>query len=93
MSTNGHLLGKVDCQTQSTVYFEEDLETCDGTPARFEEPIDIDPLSEDSSITEKWDCENVEASVSKVHIKKLDTYFLYSISIIVFSSKLCLHEQ
>ncbi|KYQ59991.1 hypothetical protein ALC60_00962 [Trachymyrmex zeteki] len=65
VSTNGHLLGKVDCQTQSTVYFEEDLETCDGTPARFEEPIDIDPLSEDSSITEKWDCENVEASVSK----------------------------
>ncbi|KAG5325340.1 ZN384 protein, partial [Pseudoatta argentina] len=65
VSANGHLPGKVDCQTQSTVYFEEDLETCDDTPARFDESIDIVPLSDDSSITEKWDCENVEAPISK----------------------------
>ncbi|KAG5312566.1 ZN384 protein, partial [Acromyrmex insinuator] len=64
VSANGHLSGKVDCQTQS-VYFEEDLETCDDTPARFDESIDIVPLSDDSSITEKWDCENVEVPVSK----------------------------
>ncbi|KAG5344466.1 ZN384 protein, partial [Acromyrmex heyeri] len=65
VSANGHLPGKVDCQTQSTVYFEEDLETCDDTPATFDESIDIVPLSDDSSITEKWDCENVEAPISK----------------------------
>ncbi|XP_018339181.1 PREDICTED: uncharacterized protein LOC108746710, partial [Trachymyrmex septentrionalis] len=65
VSANGHLPGKVDCQTRSTVYFEEDLETCDDIPARFEESIDIVPLSDDSSITEKWDCENVEIPISK----------------------------
>jgi len=75
VSANGHLPGKVGCQTQSTVYFEEDLETCDDTPARFEESIDIVPLSDDSSIIEKWNCENVEAPISKVHIQKSDTYF------------------
>ncbi|KYM79393.1 hypothetical protein ALC53_10188 [Atta colombica] len=65
VSANGHLPGKISCQTQSTVYFEEDLETCDDTPARFEESIDIVPLSDDSLIIEKWNCENVEASISK----------------------------
>ncbi|KYN12708.1 PREDICTED: uncharacterized protein LOC108767172 [Trachymyrmex cornetzi] len=65
VSANGHLPDRVDCQTQSTVYFEENLETCDDTPTRFVESIYSVPLSDDSSITEKWDCENVEASVSK----------------------------
>ncbi|KYN05189.1 PREDICTED: uncharacterized protein LOC108771920 [Cyphomyrmex costatus] len=65
VSTNGHLSDKVDCQTQPSVYFEENLETCNDTPTRFEESINMGPLSDESSITKKLDCESVETPVSK----------------------------
>ncbi|XP_011695336.1 PREDICTED: uncharacterized protein LOC105454433 isoform X3 [Wasmannia auropunctata] len=66
VSTNGHSPGEVDCQrTEATLDFEESLETCVDTAARFEESIVGIPLTEDSSITEKWDGENVEAPILK----------------------------
>lgn len=76
MNTNGHSPDKVDGQAESTMYFEESLETCGDIATSFEESINTVPLSEVSSIAEKWDCETIEVSALKVHskyIQKLDT--------------------
>lgn len=67
MDTNGHLPDKIDCQTESAMYFEEGLENSSDVAARFEESVDTVPLSEDSSL-EKWDCENIVVSDLKVYL-------------------------
>lgn len=69
VDTNGYLPNKIDCQTESTMYFEKGLENSSDMAARFEESVDTLPegitVSEGSSI-EKWDCENIVVSDLKV---------------------------
>ncbi|XP_077279500.1 uncharacterized protein LOC143906959 [Temnothorax americanus] len=65
MNTNGRLTDKATRQTESTTDFEKGLESCDDVATRFDASIRTVPLSENSSIAEKWDSENVRASVLK----------------------------
>ncbi|XP_012540395.1 uncharacterized protein LOC105838973 [Monomorium pharaonis] len=65
VNTNGYSLDEVVDQTKSTMYFVQSLEGCD--MVKFEESMDTVPLTEDSSIIEKWVCENVEEPVTKEH--------------------------
>lgn len=72
MNTNRHLSDKADHQTESTMYFEESLESCSDMAVRFEESIDTVPLSEGLPIAKKWDFENIKTSPLKVNGQKTD---------------------
>ncbi|XP_014471716.1 PREDICTED: glutamic acid-rich protein-like [Dinoponera quadriceps] len=60
-----HLFGETDCQeTDTTMYFNHDLENCNKINIKYEESGTSIPLTE-SSIVDKWDCEDIDISSLK----------------------------
>lgn len=63
VNTNGYSQDRVDSQIKSTMYFEENLENCD--VSKLEETINTVSLTDNSSVIETWDYEDVETSALK----------------------------
>lgn len=66
VNTNGYLSDKFESK-DVTMYFEENLETCDKTTIDYKESIVSVPLTE-SLIDEKWNCETIAESSLRVYI-------------------------
>ncbi|XP_026826962.1 uncharacterized protein LOC105286564 isoform X2 [Ooceraea biroi] len=63
VGANGSLSGKVDCQRETTMHFEESLRSCNEA-IEYQGSVDSVSLTE-NSIADNWDCENVDASTLK----------------------------
>lgn len=67
VNTNGYFLDKIESK-DVTMYFEENLETCDKATVDYKESIVSVPLTE-GLMDEKWNCETTAESSWRVHIR------------------------